>query len=156
MYSVFECTHRPPLTPKHMKMLPNTLQGAPRVLWRGLGAYSGVKGSWGVWVRTQTKPSFFHVHVRTPYDPKTPSNNTSSFQYTIHACYNVSRCLVGRLCINGGLWTGRNRSYVSKVGLCDQVKKTNFSPKLFFLELLTPLSSANRSGSPSNPYIAGV
>ena len=118
MYSVFECTHRPPLTPKHMQMLPNTLQGAPRVLWRGLGAYSGVKGSWGVWVRTQTKPSFFHVHVRTPYDPKTPSNNTSSFQYTLHACYNVSRCLVGRLCINGGLWTGRNRSYVSKIGLC--------------------------------------
>ena len=127
-----------------------------RVPCRGLRAYSGIKGSWGVWVRTQTKPSFFHVHVRAPYDPKTPSNNTSSFQYTLHACYNVSRCLVGRLCINGGLWTGRNRSYVSKVGLCDQVKKTNFLPTTVFLKLLTPLSSANRSGSRSNPYTAGV
>ena len=154
MYSVFECTHRPPLTPKHMQMLPNTLQGAPRVLWRSLGAYSGVKGSWGVWVRTQPKPSFFHVHVRTPYDPKTPSNNTSSFQYTLHACYNVSRCLVGRLCINCGLWTGQNRSYV-QVGLCDQVKKNELFLKLFFLKLLNPQSSANRSGSPSNTNIAG-
>ena len=138
MYSVFECTHRLPLTPKHMQMLPNTLQGAPRLLWWGLGAYSGGKCSWGVWVRTQTKPSFFHVHVRTPYDPKIPPNNPSSFQYTPHACHNVSRCLVGRLCINGGLWTGRNRSYVSKVGLCDQVKKKPNFRLNSFLETFDP------------------
>ena len=34
--------------------------------------------------------------------------------------------------------------HMSKVGLCDQGKKSTFRRKLFFLKLLTPLSSANR------------
>ena len=95
-------------------------------------------------------------HVRTLYGPRAPPNKPRPFQYALHACCNVSRCFVRSLSVHGGLSTGHNRSYVSNIDLRKQVNKTDFSPKFFFLKLLTPPSSANRSGSPSNPYITGV
>ena len=77
-------------------------------------------------------------HVRTLYGPQAPPNNPRPFQYALHACCNVSRCVIRSLSVHGGLSTGHNRSYVSKIDLREQVKKTDFSPKNVFLKSFDP------------------